>query len=90
MSSPRSCLRVFCLGGRRKSIRRLSHALTTLSPNVDPAEAEAVARTAHVTARELAREYPIVGPPLFQNFLIHIGIRQRGYASYGRTTSVCN
>ncbi len=62
-----------------KSILRLSHALATLSPNVDPAEAEAAARTAHGSARELARQYRVVGPPLFQNFLIHIGVRQRGY-----------
>ncbi|MGH7935656.1 MAG: hypothetical protein ACREF8_01445, partial [Chthoniobacterales bacterium] len=62
-----------------KSTRQLSDALTILSPDVDPTEAEAVARTAHATARELAREYRVVGPPVFQNFLIHIGVRQRGY-----------
>ncbi|MGH8165033.1 MAG: hypothetical protein ACREP1_11945, partial [Rhodanobacteraceae bacterium] len=62
-----------------RSIRGLSHALAALSPRVDPAEAEVLARTAHVTARALAREYRVVGPPLFQNFLIHIGVRQRGY-----------
>jgi hypothetical protein len=62
-----------------KSIKRFTAAITALSPTVDPAEAEAVSVTAHQTSRQLAHEYRVVGPPFFQNFLIHIGVRERGF-----------
>jgi hypothetical protein len=62
-----------------KSIERFRDAMIKLGPEVDPAEAQAVSVTAHQTARELAREYRVVGPAVFQNFLIHIGARERGY-----------
>jgi hypothetical protein len=62
-----------------KSIVGLRNALLTLSPSVDPAEAELMSVTAHTTSRRLAQEYRVVGPPAFQNFLIHVGVRQRGF-----------
>src|SRR6266404_2778417 len=46
---------------------------------VAPAEAELVAVTSHQTARRLAKEWRVVPPANFQNFLIHIGARQRGF-----------
>ena len=42
-------------------------------------EAALVSETAHVTSRGLAHEYRFVRPPDFHNFLIHIGLRQRGF-----------
>lgn len=62
-----------------RSINGLHEALVALAPEVDPAEAELVSRTAHTTSRRLAREYRVVGPPAFHNFLIHRGVRQRGF-----------
>jgi hypothetical protein len=62
-----------------KSIKNLRDALVTLAPDVDPAEAELLSATAHNTARRLAREWHVVPPAQFQNFLIHIGRRQWGY-----------
>ena len=62
-----------------KSIKRFTAAIVALAPGVDPAEAEAVSVTSHHTARQLARDYRVVGPPPFQNFLIHIGARKRGF-----------
>ncbi len=62
-----------------KSIKRFTAAMIALSPSVDPKEAEEISVTSHHTSRELAREYRVVGPPFFQNFLIHIGVRKRGY-----------
>jgi hypothetical protein len=38
--------------------------------------------TAHTTSRGLAREYRIVLNPEFQNFLINIGLRKRGYCAH--------
>ena len=62
-----------------KSIKNLRDALVALAPDVDPAEAELLSATAHNTARRLAREWHVVPPAQFQNFLIHIGRRQWGY-----------
>jgi hypothetical protein len=65
-----------------KSIEGFKQAMIKLSPTVDPAEAEAVSVTSHHTARQLAKEYRVVGPAVFQNFLINIGARQRGYCAH--------
>jgi len=62
-----------------KSIRNFTKAIVALAPDVDPAEAELVAATSHNTARRLAKEWRVVPPANFQNFLIHIGRRQYGY-----------
>jgi hypothetical protein len=62
-----------------KSIAGFRDAIVALAPDVDPREAELLSTTAHTTARELAREYRVVGPSVFQNFLIHIGVRERGF-----------
>jgi hypothetical protein len=60
----------------------LTKALVALAPDVDPGEAELLSVTAHTTSRSLAREYRIVLNPEFQNFLINIGVRQRGYCAH--------
>lgn len=62
-----------------KSIKNFTKAIVALAPDVDPAEAELVAVTSHNTARRLAKEWHVVPPANFQNFLIHIGRRQYGY-----------
>jgi len=65
-----------------KSIKGFTEAIIKLSPDVDPAEAEAVSVTSHRMSRQLARDYRSVGPSVFQNFLINIGARQRGYCAH--------
>jgi hypothetical protein len=65
-----------------RSIRDLSKALATLAPDVDPAEAQLISVTAHTTARALSRQYRVVLNPEFQNFLINIGLRDRGYCGH--------
>ena len=69
-------------GTDEKSIEGFKQAIIKLGPNVDPAEAEEVAVTSHRMARQLAREYRVVGPAVFQNFLINIGARQRGFCAH--------
>jgi hypothetical protein len=75
-----------CVGavwaGDERSIRDLRDALVKLAPDVAPGEAELLSVTAHTTSRSLAREYRIVLNPEFQNFLINIGVRQRGYCAH--------
>jgi len=62
-----------------KSIAAFTKAMINLAPSVDPTEAERVSVISHTTSRQLAKDYRVVGPPFFQNFLIHIGVRQKGY-----------
>ncbi|HEY4285202.1 MAG TPA: hypothetical protein VGM62_19230 [Chthoniobacterales bacterium] len=65
-----------------KSIKGFTEAIIKLAPTVDPAEAEAVSTVSHHTSRELKKEYRAVGPAVFQNFLVNIGARQRGYCAH--------
>ena len=65
-----------------RSVKDLGKALAALAPDVDPGEADLLSVTAHTTSRSLAREYRIVLNPEFQNFLINIGLRQRGYCAH--------
>jgi len=65
-----------------KSIKKLRDALVALAPDVDPGEAEVLSVTAHTASRSLAREYGLLWSPIFQNFLIHMGKRQRGYCGH--------
>ena len=58
--------------------RALATALKDLSPGVNPKEATVLARCAYATANKLKRQYSIMWPPLFNNFLVHSGIKKRG------------
>jgi hypothetical protein len=62
-----------------KSIQGFEDAIMKLAPDVDPVEAELISVTAHHTARRLQKEWRVAPLANFQNFLIHIGARQRGY-----------
>jgi hypothetical protein len=64
-------------------MRALATQITALSPTVDPQEASELAQCVYSTASRLRQEYGVVGPPsfvnsLFNNFLVHSGIRKRG------------
>src|SRR5437879_7439397 len=65
-----------------RSIKKLGDALVALAPDVDPGEAELLSVTAHTASRSLASEYGLVWSPIFQNFLIHMGKRERGYCGH--------
>lgn len=56
----------------------LGTSITTLSGDVHPEEARRVAECAYRSAEQLTRNYRVVGPPLFHNFLVNTGIRKRG------------
>jgi hypothetical protein len=65
-----------------RSIKDLAKALTGLSSDVDPAEAEEISVIAHTTARQLARDYHVVLNPEFQAFLVNVGARKRGWCGH--------
>jgi len=69
-------------GVDEKSIKGFREAIIKLAPTVDPAEADEVATTSHRMARQLAKDYRVVGPSVFQNFLVNIGAREKGFCAH--------
>jgi hypothetical protein len=65
-----------------RSIKKLRDALVALAADVDPVEAEEVSVTAHTASRSLAHEYRLVWCAGFQNLLINMGKRDRGYCGH--------
>lgn len=59
-------------------VAELAAAIEGLGPAVDADEARRAAFTAWRTAAELARGYRLVRPPLWHNFLVNGGLRDRG------------
>ena len=47
--------------------------ITALSPSVDPEEAQRVAQIAYTMGRDLKREWRVVWPPGYHNFLVNTG-----------------
>lgn len=64
------------------SIKGLRDALVALSPDVDPHEAEQLSTTAHTLSRQLAKEYGVTWFPGFQNFLVNMGAREKGFCAH--------
>ena len=52
--------------------------IAALGPEVDPEEAQLVARCAYKTGRDLKREWGVVWPPGLHNFLVNTGRRKGG------------
>ncbi len=62
----------------RTQVNALQMALVQLGPEVAEAEAARVADVAYDYPCELAAQYRLVRPPLWHNFLINLGLKQRG------------
>jgi len=62
-----------------KSIAGFEKAIVGLGSDIDPAEARMVSEISHRTARDLQKKWRVVPFSIFQNFLIHIGARDRGF-----------
>src|SRR5437868_4500251 len=56
----------------------LADRIAALEPNVRRDEAQQIAEHAYATADRLRRTYGVNWPPLFNNFLVNVGIRKRG------------
>ena len=56
----------------------LTRALRLLSPRVNKKEAKIFAQAAVLYPHYLAEKYELVSPPYFQNFLITLGLKERG------------
>jgi hypothetical protein len=56
----------------------LTDQVAALGPKVRRDEAERVAACACAAGEKLHRDYGMLWPPLFNNFLVNVGIRKRG------------
>ena len=64
--------------GDFSAAQALMNQITALSPRVRADEAARVTECVYDAASQLRRDYGVVWPPLFNNFLINSGIRKRG------------
>jgi hypothetical protein len=62
-----------------RSIRLFRDEIVSLGPTVNPAEAQMVSETSYNTASKYRKEWRVFPSAIFNNFLIHVGARQRGY-----------
>jgi len=59
-------------------IKELTSKLTYMSKTVDKSEAATLAKEAVIYSKELANKYKLVAPASFHNFLVNVGLRDRG------------
>lgn len=57
----------------------LADRIAALGPNVRRDEAQQIAEHAYARAESFRRTYGFTWPPLFNNFLVHVGIHKRGF-----------
>ena len=62
----------------RAAAQRLVEQIAGLSPRVRAEEAAQLAECIYNASRQLRRDYQVVWPPLFNNFLVNSGMRKRG------------
>ena len=60
------------------NIAALTRAITTLGPEIDPAEAARAAEIAYSYTAQLAIQYEINDPPLIHNMKVNAGLKPRG------------
>ncbi|APG48512.1 hypothetical protein [Phaeobacter porticola] len=66
------------LGDGGEDVARLSHAIATLGPDIDPAEAQRAAQIAYRHATALATAYEVTTSPILHNTLVNSGVKERG------------
>ncbi len=62
----------------QQRITDLSLAIRSLRDDIDPAEARRAARIAIEYSRQLAQEYEVSSSPVMHNFLVNIGVKEKG------------
>lgn len=65
-------------GSDDQQVARLTHAIQSLGPDVDPAEASRAAAIAHSYSSQLAEEYNVTTSPIIHNTLVNSGVKERG------------
>ena len=67
------------LVSKSPKVVKLEKLLCSMSPTVDKKEAHDLSVFANYYTKKLANDYELVGSPNFQNFLINIGFKKKGY-----------
>lgn len=62
----------------KDEVNRLAGAICSLSDSIDKKEAHLLSSEAISYSKYLATKYELVAPALFHNFLVNIGIKERG------------
>jgi len=62
-----------------KDVQKLYKEITSLSNTISKDEALDIALFSTSYTKQLANSYDLVGTPKFQNFLINIGLKKKGY-----------
>jgi len=65
-------------GHEQQSVLQLQERLQSLSPHINPDEARLIAIEAHTYPKILANRYSLTTPPQLHNFLVNVGIKDRG------------
>jgi len=63
----------------RAEAQLLANQIAALSPSVRPEEASQLALCAYATVSQIRKQYRMFGTPIFNNFLVHWGVKKRGY-----------
>lgn len=63
---------------RQQHITQLTAMLVELDGRIDKEEAKDLAKSSIDYARHLAKKYKLVAPPLWQNTLVNLGLKERG------------
>lgn len=61
-----------------ENIELLSHAITALSSEILPSEANETSRVLLATTAKLTKEYNMASPAKYHNLLVNLGLRRRG------------
>ena len=61
-----------------QNIQALTQMLLRTSKHIDRSEAEDLAKSSIFYAQKLAHKYRVISPPLWQNTLVNIGLKDRG------------
>lgn len=60
------------------NVKHLSQILQGLDANISGEEADALARDIYRKSYELSEKFELVSPPQFHNFLVNVGVREKG------------
>lgn len=59
-------------------VKNLEKTIISIGSSIDRNEANELSIKSIIISSELAKEYNLVKPPLYHNFLVNIGVRKRG------------
>ena len=60
------------------NVNRLGQTLQSMDANISQQEADYLAWDIYHKAEELSESYALVSPPQFHNFLVNVGVREKG------------